>query len=439
MSNYKRLDESSIHRLSELMSIQGMSLAAAARDIGFDPSGIRKAILAYRTLDEKDGERGTNHCGKRRTCTKANVCPGCRFGGNRQCRTCKKGCNELCPSFDKRPDCERLLKFPYCCNGCPNTHCRLLKWRFNPRDVWLRMSGKRSSSRSAARRSGEELARIASIVVPLVKEKGQSISQIAMTHGRELGVSAQTIYTYVRKKLIPGLISLDLRKAVKYKPRSKKAAKPGQGERNERLDGRTYDDFVAAVAAEPTQDVIQMDTVAGRRGSEACLLTLLSSKTNFMLAFLLPEKTAEAVAAAFASIRERLGAETYRRTFSAILTDNGPEFLDPLSIEVDPSTGEKLASVYYCEPGKSGQKGKIEKNHVELRKIFPKGADFGRFSQAQVDEALRNVNSEPRRLLNGNAPGRIAPAFLDEKVLALNEYRFLAPDSVNLTPRAVEH
>ena len=108
-------------------------------------------------------------------------------------------------------------------------------------------------------------------------------------------------------------------------------------------------------------------------------------------------------------------------------------FLIP-SVEVDPKTGEKLASLYYRDPGMPGQKGKIEKNHVELRKVFPKGTDFSRFGQADVNLALRRINSEPRRLLNGNCPGEVAREFLNEKVPGLNGYRIIKPDEVRLTP-----
>ena len=157
-----------------------------------------------------------------------------------------------------------------------------------------------------------------------------------------------------------------------------------------------------------------------------------------MMAFLLESKESAEVAKVFASLRGRLGKELFSKAFACILTDNGSEFCDPASIEFDPATGERLCHLFYCDPGKSGQKGKIEKNHVELRKVFPKGTVFDRFTQKQVDIALSHINSEPRAILNANCPGKIATVWLNEKVLALNEYESIEPDEVFLSPELLK-
>ena len=103
-------------------------------------------------------------------------------------------------------------------------------------------------------------------------------------------------------------------------------------------------------------------------------------------------------------------------------------------IEIDEETGERICHVFYCDPGKSGQKGKIEKNHVELRKVFPKSVFFSIYSQDDINLALSHINSEPRALLNRNCPGVVAKAFLDIKVISLNNYHFIKPDEVTLHP-----
>ena len=200
------------------------------------------------------------------------------------------------------------------------------------------------------------------------------------------------------------------------------------------LNGRTYDDFISFITEHPGTEVVEMDTVLSNKDSSSCLLTLLFRKSNFMLAFLLKDKTTKEVMRVFEWIKEQLGIELYKKTFACILTDNGSEFADPKIIEFDYKTGEKICNLFYCDPGKSGQKGKIEKNHVELRKVFPKGCDFSIFNQKQINIALSHINSEPRAILNGNCPGVIAKVFLNEKILALTEYQFVDADLVNLHP-----
>lgn len=177
-----------------------------------------------------------------------------------------------------------------------------------------------------------------------------------------------------------------------------------------------------------------MDTVLSGKSDDACLLTLLFRKSNFMLAFLLKRKSSYEVEKVFNSIKAKLGTELFKQVFDCILTDNGSEFADPLSIEIDKETGEQLCHVFYCDPGKSGQKGKIEKNHVELRKVFPKPSFFSIYSQNDINLALAHINSEPRALLNRNCPGLVAKAFLDTKVISLNNYHFIKPDDVILHP-----
>ncbi len=223
-----------------------------------------------------------------------------------------------------------------------------------------------------------------------MKGQGQSLLEIYQSHGDEMPVSIATLHSYIDRKVFGTIRNIDLAKKVKYPLRYKK--KPEEPTNKAFLAGRSYDDFLAAVTADPLREVVEMDTVVGPAGTGPCLLTFLFRKSNFMLAFWMPRKTSAEVAKAFARIRRTLGNGLYSATFGIILTDNGSEFADPLSVECDPETGERLASVYYCEPGS---------------------------------------------LLNGNCPGTIAKAFLDEKVPALNGYRFIKPDEAKLTPSLI--
>ena len=257
-----------------------------------------------------------------------------------------------------------------------------------------------------------------------------------MTHKEEIGLSYVTVLKLIDQRLIPGIRNIDLTKKVKY-PASYKKRKD-EPTNLAFLTNRTYDNFVNFISDNPSIDVVEMDTVLSCRDGESCLLTLLFRKSNYMIAFKLENKTNDEVIRVFNKIKESLGKELFKKTFQCILTDNGTEFADPRTIEFDFETGEQLTKVFYCDPGKSGQKGKIEKNHVELRKIFPKPTNFDKFTQEQINIALCHVNSEPRAILNRNAPGTIATIWLKEKVLALTEYKFVAPDDVFLSPKLLK-
>ena len=93
-----------------------------------------------------------------------------------------------------------------------------------------------------------------------------------------------------------------------------------------------------------------------------------------------------------------------------------------------------LSQVFYCDSRQSQQKGKIEKNHVELRKIFPKGTDFNNYSQKDLDKALSYINSYPRKSLNLNSPIDVVKTTKPECVLELNLAKKIALKDIELKP-----
>ena len=433
-SKYQRYNEEIINKISETLSIYH-SASDAARDMGIDVSGLIKHIKKYRIIKET---LEINKCSYKTTCQKKNeACDKCRYmslyNQVKRCASCKNGCNQICSSFTKTPLCLSLNKWPYVCNHCSKREkCRLNKYIYDPSLVWKALQNNRSNPRKGSHAAEGEFIRLSNLLVPLIKEKHQSLPQIFKTHKEEIRWSYPTILSFIDKGLIPNLKNIDLTKRVRYPKEYKK--NKDEPTNFAFLSGRTYDAFIAYISDNPFVEIVEMDTVLSGKGDNACLLTLLFRKSNFMLAFLLKDKTTEEVGRAFTWIKSQLGIELYKQTFACVLTDNGSEFANPKSIEFDYETGERVCHLFYCDPGKSGQKGKIEKNHVELRKVFPKSTFFSIYSQDDIDLALSHINSEPRTLLNRNCPGVVAKAFLDIKVIGLNNYHFIKPDEVTLHP-----
>ncbi len=146
-----------------------------------------------------------------------------------------------------------------------------------------------------------------------------------------------------------------------------------------------------------------MDTVIGLKSDRQCLLTLYLRALKFQLALLMPEKSAEAVGARLDSL-EKAAPAAFARLFGLVLTDNGAEFADCAGIErsaLDPAAGR--CSVHYCDARQSQQKGGCERNHVELRKILPKGrgVSFDALEGRDCAVLMSHLNSEPRPSLGG--------------------------------------
>ena len=85
------------------------------------------------------------------------------------------------------------------------------------------------------------------------------------------------------------------------------------------------------------------------------------------------------------------------------------------------------------DPVKPGQKGACEKNHVELRKVLPKGTDFDALTQWDVTVACSHVNSYVRAG-QGVAPIALASLALPANLLESLGVTAVPPDDVVMRP-----
>ena len=275
----------------------------------------------------------------------------------------------------------------------------------------------------------EQLKELDDFISPLISN-GQPLSHIFSVYGDKLPCSRKTIYNYLDMGLFT-VKNVDLPRRVRYKLRKKR-----RGENPVKYayrNRRTYKDFLSYTEAFPEYEVVEMDTVKGSRDAGKCLMTLLFRKSSFMLIFLLPSCTQASVKAVFDMLYEKLGPIVFRKTFRIILTDNGPEFKDPWSIEKTPD-GKHRSRVFYCDPYKSNQKGRLEKNHEFIRYIIPKGRSMHDLTEETVRLMTCHINSVARDGLNGKCPFDLAKLLLSEKVLTRLGLQQVSPDEVILKP-----
>ena len=130
--------------------------------------------------------------------------------------------------------------------------------------------------------------------------------------------------------------------------------------------------------------------------------------------------------------------DEFKRLFEVILTDNGTEFSDPESIEIDMNTGEKVSSIFYCDPSCSWQKGSIEKNHEYIRYILPKGTSFAGLTQDDCYLIASHINSTPRISLNNNSPYDSALLFLGKNNIEKFNIKKIDNDNIDLSIRLLK-
>ena len=115
--------------------------------------------------------------------------------------------------------------------------------------------------------------------------------------------------------------------------------------------------------------------------------------------------------------------------FPVILTDNGGEFARVDDIEMDVRGESKL---FFCDPNRSDQKGRIEKNHTLIRDILPKGTSFDNLTQEDINLVCSHVNSVKRAALNGKSAYELFAFTYGEEILSFLAFlKYLQKTSAN--------
>lgn len=336
--------------------------------------------------------------------------------------------------------CLILNKAPYVCNGCPNkVRCSKEMFLYDANVAQNDYRNNLINSRSTLRITKEQIATINDIISPLMIYKHHSINQVYIEHPEFLPFSKSTFYKYIDLGIL-NVRNIDLHRKVRYKVKKEKDNEPRFSSNPKIKIGRFYSDFKDYIEYHPNASIVEMDTVIGTSGGKGgkCMLTLLFRQFNFMLIYLMPYKRCEHVTAVFEHLKKLLGIDEFRRLFEVILTDNGSEFFDPDSIEIDFNTGEKVVNLFYCDPNCSWQKGSIEKNHEYIRYILPKGTSFASLTQDDCFLLASHINSVPRCSLNNYSPFNAAKLFIGEKNIAKLSIKNIDYDDINLTYKLLE-
>jgi len=414
---------------------ENKSFAAIAKLIDKDPTTVSKEVKLHARIAERLDPKYTNpHCALRKDCMLTGLCDK-QCG--RLCKICREPdlhCFDICPAFEQTR-CMKLDKPPYVCNGCGKKTSCLLDRRFYSskyaQDEYLSVL---VDSRAGINQTPESIQSMNDLLVPLVRDKKQSIAHIYATHAEELRCSRRTLYTYVNDGVFE-FGAIDLRRAVRYKKR-KKSTQTSARDRSYR-QGHNYEDFLKYLKEHPETNVVEMDCVEGKKGESRVIMTLTFRNCHLMLMFLLERQDTECVLEVFVWLETVLGKETFQKLFPVILTDGGSEFSAREDMETF-SDGSKSTIVFYCDPYCFWQKGVCEKNHEYIRYIIPKGRSFAGLSDKKVSLMMNHINSEKRDSLNGHSPLELSLLLLDNKLHEVLELTEIPPDEVMLSPNLLK-
>jgi len=328
--------------------------------------------------------------------------------------------------------CPLLNKAPFVCNGCPKRrqNCGFKKIFYLAKQAQKQYEQTLVEAREGTPLNSKTFWDMDKIISDGVK-KGQHIYHILKTHN--LDVSSSTVYRHIRKGYL-SIAPIDLARAVKFKERrkSKLPSIPKEAKK-----GRSYEDFLNYLALKQLNSWLEMDTVMGRMGGKV-LLTFNLSFCNFIFARLLDNKTALEVTKHLYDIKSTLheADKDFFQLFPVILTDNGGEFARVDDIEMDVRGESKL---FFCDPNRSDQKGRIEKNHTLIRDILPKGTSFDNLTQEDINLVCSHVNSVKRAALNGKSAYELFAFTYGEEIPKLLGISKIPAEDVCQSSKLLQH
>lgn len=167
--------------------------------------------------------------------------------------------------------------------------------------------------------------------------------------------------------------------------------------------GRLFSNFLKFKRLHPKAQIVEVDTVHGKQEDKYCILTLMFVNLGFQIGLKVKKYNTHDVNQKIRNLFSRFTKEQIKKLFAVMLADNGEEFDLFPELEMD-ENGEQFINTFFTRPYRSTDKAKCERNHRELRKLFPKGRSLDHLTQEEIDEAFSHLNSTSRKVLDGKTP-----------------------------------
>lgn len=397
-------------------------------------STISKEIYKRRVYQKATSfNNNHNFCKNKTKCDIKHLCGPCVK--HDKCSQCEI-CNDNCPMFIS-DTCIRLIKYPFVCNGCQTKkNCRKSKYYYKSKSAQENYKTAVTDSKRLIRIDTEAFWIMNRVFTEGVL-KGQSPYHIKKSNPELIPYSLSHLY-WLNSHGKLATKNIDFARMVRRKV--SKTASRGKGStiKKEYRQTRTYHHYLEYVKTNSDLRTVQMDTVIGERTKGKVLLTLFFVQAQFLLIYIMPDKTAKSTVTIFDELEVLLGADLFSDIFQCLLTDNGAEFSDVLGIEHSKITGEKRTNLFFCDPSNSNQKSQIEKSHHFIREILPKSKNFDYLTQETVQIMTNNINSIKRKSLNGKTPFEMMEFLYTEDLITNLGLAPVPANDVTLKPRIVK-
>lgn len=352
-----------------------------------------------------------------------------RLGVNKSTITRELKINSYVKSGNKIP-CKR--KRAGMCNGCPSVaYCGKEKRFYNFKLAEEKSSNRRSTSRSHSKLSQSSIKEIDEAVRDGVS-LGQSLHHIFVSYNLANHCSERT----VRRLCYRGILSSkphELRRYVTYRHAYKKEIKDIQLRDIRVLIGRTYKDYKKVTSTHKKYNIVQYDSIVGKREDKKAILTITFPKYSFQFGLLINKGSPSNVITKIKGIFAKLESEMIKDIFPINLADNGVEFSYFNQIEIN-EDGEKICSTFFTNPYKATDKAECERLHELVRYFLPKGKSLDLLTQDKIDEMFSNINSYVRKSQGDKTPYDLVKKKFGKEFLDKIGIKRIANKKVRLRP-----
>ena len=224
--------------------------------------------------------------------------------------------------------------------------------------------------------------------------KDWSPEQISLwlAQDNHLSINHEWIYQHLREdKRRSGDLHRHLRC---QKPRKKRY---GTDDHRGQLRNRIFIDKRPAIVARRCRiGDWELDTIIGK-GRKQAIVSLTERKSRLALLAKVSSREAEGVKDAVLALLQPLAAHVH-----TITSDNGKEFARHEAIAK--ALG---ADFYFAHPYASWERGLNENTNGLIRQYFPKGCDFAKITDEDIQYVMNRFNNRPRQCLGIKTPNQV--------------------------------
>ena len=289
------------------------------------------------------------------------------------------------------------------CNSCPyKGRCGYEKHYYNFEEADRTAKEMRSSSRRYTRLSAKDIQIIDKVLLEQVRQLKQLLHHAYVSNPSLAKICSEKT---IRRLIYNGFTKVKAHELRKYATYKRDYQKPKELMLRDIsiLIGRQFSDYLKYCSGHKRLNIVQYDSVIGKKSDELAILTITFIKYKFQFGLLIKQSNPSDVIAKIKRVFRLLGSETVKDIFPINLADNGIEFSYFNKIEED-DNGEFICRTFFTNPYKATDKAHCERNHELILYIAPKGKSLDFLTQEKVNWIFSQINSYVRKELNDQTP-----------------------------------